>query len=268
MRSSLRSQPPDDLEALQPGDRSSSYVATTRPARPHGRGEARRRTRRPAPARLAGGDSSTTRASALPTITASAKPATQAACSGRLHAEADADRQVGHRAHARDQRRQLLRAASRGPPSRRGPTRSRGSRSASRAIVPDARRRRGRREQRDQVEPRRAQRGAQLARLLGRQVDAQQPSTPAAAASRASALDAVAEERVVVAEEHDRRVARSRRSSATSLEHARQRRAGRRARAPAERCSTGPSAIGSENGTPSSIRSAPASTAARTQRAA
>ena len=212
--------------------------------------------------RASGGHSSTTRAMALPTITASANVATAAACSGVEIAEADADRQrrQAPRPSATSvsrfcgQRRRALR-------SRRSPRRSRRSRARARSTRAHARERARRREQEDDVEPVGAARPIELVGLLGRQVDAQDAVDARPAGVGRESLGAVAEDRIVVAEQDDRHVRDPRRNSATASRQPRSDAPPASARS-AARCRTGPSAIGSENGTPISMRSAPARSSA------
>ena len=116
----------------------------------------------------------------------------------------------------------------------------------------------GRRGEADEVEAGRARRQAQLGVLLRRQVDDDQPVDPGRLGVGEEALVAVAVDRVVVAHQHDRRRRRRRRGSGAPA------RACVAMRAPAASARrlaawiAGPSAIGSVNGMPISIRSAPA----------
>ncbi len=127
--------------------------------------------------------------------------------------------------------------------------------------------RRRRREQEDACEPRAVQRGREVARLLGRIVD-DEHAVDARLAARSRAVEAA---------EAMRHAARTGWRSPSARPASRRRRDGTRARSRASRrgptpCAiarsvarwiTGPSAIGSENGTPSSMTSAPPRASAR-----
>ncbi len=111
--------------------------------------------------------------------------------------------------------------------------------------------------QADEVDAGGARGRVQLLVLLGRQVDGDQPVDPRGLGVRAEPLGAVAVDRVVVAHQHDRRLGLATPERPHDLQRLRQRHAGVERAQPAAWIA-GPSAMGSENGTPTSIRSAPA----------
>ena len=121
---------------------------------------------------------------------------------------------------------------------------------------------RRRAQQKDRIEAGRRQRrrGTPPASSIGRS-SASTPSTPAAAARCAKASDAHPQQRVRVAEDDDRRRDRPAARSAIIASAARRLPPAASARSVA-RWMTGPSASGSENGTPTSMTSAPARSSA------
>ncbi len=204
--------------------------------------------------------------SRVPMTTASATCADRARGGRIADAEADADRHADSAADARQHRRHAGGVEVRRRRSRPSATRSRRSRWPA---APPARMRssvRGRREQEDQVEPAAAQRGGKGLAFLGRVVDDQHAVDAGGAAASTKAP---------VRRRADRSVRSGWRNPSAppacrSLPRRNSRTMASTCAMPMPRASarsdafwiTGPSAIGSENGTPSSMMSAPPSASA------
>ena len=211
------------------------FTAAPRPARRPAR---RRRSAPPSPA---------ARTSRLPTITPSARSPTARACAGVEMPNPTATGTLGRGAHPLDRAGQLgrqlvalARRARRATPCRR--TRARRGRSRlSRSSV------RRRRRQRHQRQPRDVAVGAQLGGLVVREVGHDQPRRARAAARRLSRKPSWPQHDVRVGHQHAPGSAR-RAPAHTSSTHSGVAPAAS-ARVPAAWI-TGPSASGSENGTP------------------
>ena len=193
--------------------------------------------------------------SAEPTTAASAAARWRARLRRRLDAEADGDRQVGMAAQAVDGLARL-------------PLPTRGAGDADdRDVIDEAAGVRqhdgqtvvvgGRCRQADEVEAGGERGQAQLDVLFRRQIDDDQSVDAGGDRVLEEAVDAIAVDRVVVAHQHDRRFGVAFAEVADDAERSFERRPFRSARWD-EAWIAGPSAIGSENGMPSSIRSAPA----------
>ena len=100
-------------------------------------------------------------------------------------------------------------------------------------------------------------------RFFDAQIGKSTPSMPAAAASCAKPFEAVAQHRIEIAEQQQAE-SRIRLRISRTISRMPGERGARPQRALGARWITGPSAIGSENGTPSSIRSAPPRSSAST----
>ena len=96
-----------------------------------------------------------------------------------------------------------------------------------------------------------------LSPLLKRQIDRQQPVNPGRPQIRTEPVETVIQQDIVIREQHKRRFGKAFPDASGNRENLRQRRAGLQRKLSGTL--DGPSAIGSENGTPSSIISAPAS---------
>ena len=186
----------------------------------------------------------------------SASCAASTAASGRAYPETEGHGRLGPRSHAPDEARQRRAAGCRAPLSPRPRRRSTRNRSPSRRRARHGRRsrsaRRAGRSRRRHRPPAEANRPASSTGRSG----ITSPDTPARAASCKNTLGPAREDNVVVEQEDHGYPSREHRRPDPGSSRGQHRSRGRASRSPG---SSGPSASGSEKGTPISSTSAPAS---------